>query len=84
MEMVQKSVQAKLRKQLEKAKMKAQHELMKQQRANALQMRRKLLQEERDRDRLEKQERSKYLLEVRFWNTLKCKRFFDKSQVAYG
>ena len=64
--MVQKSVQAKLRKQLEKAKMKAQHELMKQQRANALQMRRKLLQEERDRDRLEKQERSKYLLEVRF------------------
>ena len=66
MEMVQKSVQAKLRKQLEKAKMKAQHELMKQQRANALQMRRKLLQEERDRDRLEKQERSKYLLEVSF------------------
>ena len=70
MEMVQKSVQAKLRKQLEKAKMKAQHELMKQQRANALQMRRKLLQEERDRDRLEKQERSKYLLEVSFWNTV--------------
>ena len=84
MEMVQKSVQAKLRKQLEKAKMKAQHELMKQQRANALQMRRKLLQEERDRDRLEKQERSKYLLEVSFWNTLKCKSFYYKSQVAYG
>ena len=64
--MAQKSLQQKLKKQFEKARAKAQTDLIKQQRALAMQVRKQQLEAQREQERIQKQERSKYLLEVRF------------------
>ena len=63
--MAQKSLQQKLKKQFEKARAKAQTDLIKQQRALAMQVRKQQLEAQREQERIQKQERSKYLLEVR-------------------
>lgn len=65
--MAQKSLQQKLKKQFEKARAKAQTDLIKQQRALAMQVRKQQLEAQREQERIQKQERSKYLLEVRFF-----------------